>query len=183
MNTFPDYDVCSKGGAMAKLAEIIEIIIPELRRYARTCLCDAEVADDLVQDTMEQAISRWHHRPSDVNPQTWLFTILHNLAVNHLLQSARRELPLDDAGDSEMAVSSMQEDGLGHADILAAVEQLPGDQRSILLLVSVEDVSYADTARILDIPIGMVMPRLAHARACLLKLVEEQERPAADRNP
>jgi len=172
---------------MAELAEIIEIIetmIPELRRYARTCLCDAEVADDLVQDTMEQAISRWHHRPSDINPQTWLFTILHNLAVNHLLQSARRvwELSLDDAGASEMAVSSMQEDGLGHADILAAVERLPGDQRSILLLVSVEDVSYADTARILDIPIGMVMSRLAHARACLLKLVEEQERPTADRN-
>ena len=55
---------------------------------------------------------------------------------------------------------------------------IPDDQRSVLLLVSIEDVSYAEAARILDIPIGTVMSRLARARARLLKLLEE---PASDR--
>jgi RNA polymerase sigma-70 factor (ECF subfamily) len=58
---------------------------------------------------------------------------------------------------------------------------LPDDQRGVLLLVSIEDVSYAEAARILDIPIGTVMSRLARARARLLKLVEEQGKAASDR--
>ena len=127
-------------------------------------------------------MSRWHQRRSDGDTRTWLFTILHNLAVNHLRRTARRrrEVPLDDAGDSDVAVPSTQEDALRHDDILAAVGQLPDDQRAVLLLVSTEDVSYVEAARILDIPIGTVMSRLARGRARLLKLLEEQGRPASD---
>jgi RNA polymerase sigma factor (sigma-70 family) len=165
---------------MADMAHLIEPVIPALRRYARTFVRNAAAADDLVQDTLERAISRWHQRRSDGDTRTWLFTILHNLAVNHLRRTARRgrEIPLDDAGESDVAVPSTQEDALRREDILGAVGQLPDDQRSVLLLVSLEDVSYAEAARILDIPIGTVMSRLARARARLLKLLEE---PASDR--
>jgi RNA polymerase sigma factor (sigma-70 family) len=168
---------------MTDMAHLIEPVIPSLRRYARTFVRDAGAADDLVQDTLERAVSRWHQRRSDGDTRTWLFTILHNLAVNHLRRAARRgrELPLDDAGESDVAAPSTQEDALRHDDILAAVGQLPDDQRGVLLLVSIEDVSYAEAARILDIPIGTVMSRLARARARLLKLVEEQGKPASDR--
>jgi RNA polymerase sigma factor (sigma-70 family) len=168
---------------MTDMAEVIEPLIPALRRYARTFVRDAGAADDLVQDTLERAISRWHQRRPDSSPRAWLFTILHNLAINHLRRSARRgrEMSLGDANESEMAVPSTQEDALRHADILSAVAKLSDDQRSILLLISVEDVSYADAARILDIPIGTVMSRLARARARLQKLVEEQGEPASDR--
>jgi RNA polymerase sigma factor (sigma-70 family) len=168
---------------MADMAHLIEPVIPSLRRYARTFVRDAGAADDLVQDTLERAVSRWHQRRSDGETRTWLFTILHNLAVNHFRRAARRgrELPLDDAGESDVAVPPPQEDALRHDDILAAVGQLPDDQRSVLLLVSIEDASYAEAARILDIPIGTVMSRLARARARLLKLVEEQGNPASDR--
>src|ERR1700740_2290434 len=167
---------------MADIAHLIEPVIPALRRYARTFVRDAGTADDLVQDTLERAISRWHQRRSDADTRSWLFTILHTRAVNHLRRAARREeLPLDDAGESDVAVPSTQEDALRHDDILAAVGQLPDDQRGVLLLVSLEDVSYAEAAQILDIPIGTVMSRLARARARLLKLVEEQGKPASDR--
>jgi RNA polymerase sigma-70 factor (ECF subfamily) len=168
---------------MADMAQLIEPVIPSLRRYARTFVRDGGAADDLVQDTLERAVSRWHQRRSDGDTRTWLFTILHNLAVNHLRRAARRgrELALDDAAESEVAVPSTQEDALRQADILAAVGQLPDDQRGVLLLVSIEDVTYAEAARILDIPIGTVMSRLARARARLLKLVEEQGQPASDR--
>ena len=168
---------------MADIAHLIEPVIPALRRYARTFVRDVGAADDLVQDTLERAISRWHQRRSDGDARSWLFTILHNLAVNHLRRTARRrrEVPLDDAGDSDVAVPSTQEDALRREDILGAVGQLPDDQRSVLLLVSLEDVSYAEAARVLDIPIGTVMSRLARARARLLKLLEEQRKPASDR--
>jgi len=168
---------------MADIAHLIEPVIPALRRYARTFVRDAADADDLVQDTLERAISRWHQRRSDGETRTWLFTILHNLAVNHLRRAARRgrEVPLDDAGESDVGVPSTQEDALRRDDILGAVGQLPDDQRSVLLLVSIEDVSYTEAARILDIPIGTVMSRLARARARLLKLLEEQGKPASDR--
>jgi RNA polymerase sigma factor (sigma-70 family) len=169
--------------AMADMAHLIEPVIPSLRRYARTFVRDPGAADDLVQDTLERAISRWHQRRSDADTRTWLFTILHNLAVNHLRRTARRgrEIALDDAGESDVAVPSTQEDALRHEDILAAVGQLPDDQRGVLVLVSIEDVSYAEAARILDIPIGTVMSRLARARVRLLKLVEEQGKVASDR--
>jgi RNA polymerase sigma-70 factor (ECF subfamily) len=168
---------------MADIAHLIEPVIPALRRYARTFVRGAADADDLVQDTLERAISRWHQRRSDGDTRTWLFTILHNLAVNHLRRAARRgrEVPLDDAGESDVAVPSTQEDALRRDDILGAVGQLPDDQRSVLLLVSIEDVTYAEAARILDIPIGTVMSRLARARERLLKLLEEQSMPASDR--
>jgi RNA polymerase sigma-70 factor (ECF subfamily) len=58
---------------------------------------------------------------------------------------------LDDVGDSDVAVPSTQEDALRRDDILGAVGRLPDEQRSVLLLVSIEDVSYAEAARILDI--------------------------------
>ena len=168
---------------MADIAHLIEPVIPALRRYARTFVRGAADADDLVQDTLERAISRWHQRRSDGETRAWLFTILHNLAVNHLRRAARRgrEVPLDDAGESDVGVPSTQEDALRRDDILGAVGQLSDDQRSVLLLVSIEDVSYAETARILDIPIGTVMSRLARARARLLNLLEEHGQPKSDR--
>src|ERR1700686_3653589 len=164
---------------MADMAHLIEPVIPSLRRYARTFVREPAAADDLVQDTLERAISRWHLRRSDADARTWLFTILHNLAVNHLRRTARRgrEIPLDDAGESDVGVPSTQEDALRRDDILGAVGQLPDDQRSVLLLVSIEDVSYAEAARILNIPIGTVMSRLARARAQLLKLCASSGQP------
>src|SRR5260370_31680734 len=107
---------------MADIAHLIEPVIPALQRYARTSVRDAADADDLVQDTLERAISRWHQRRSDRETRTWLFTILHNLAINHLRRAARRGRggPLDDAGASDVCVPSTQEDALPRCDILAA---------------------------------------------------------------
>src|SRR3979409_1034106 len=69
---------------MADMARLIEPVIPARRRYARNSVGGPGDADDLVQDTLERAVSRWHQRRSDGDTRTWLFTILHNLAVNHL---------------------------------------------------------------------------------------------------
>jgi RNA polymerase sigma-70 factor (ECF subfamily) len=138
-----------------------------LRRYARTLVRDRAAADDLVQDCLERAITRWHQRRSDNDVRAWVFTILHNVAMSYLRKRSLRNryITLDDATET----ASNEDDGLRYKELLLALDALPEDQRSVLLLVSVEDLSYAEAAQVLNIPIGTVMSRIARAREKLLK--------------
>jgi RNA polymerase sigma factor (sigma-70 family) len=159
---------------MKDMMLLVEPLIPPLRRYARSLLRDRAAADDLVQDCLERVISRWHQRRADGNARTWVFTILHNLAINRLRQTARRgrHVMLKDADDAVLARPAIQEDGLRHRDLQKGLAALPEDQRSVLLLVSVEDLSYAEAAKVLGIPVGTVMSRLARAREKLMKAMD-----------
>ncbi len=159
---------------MKDMMLLIEPSIPALRRYARALLHDRAAADDLVQDCLERAISRWHQRRPDSDARTWLFAILHNLAISRMRQITRRgrHLALDDADETATARPATQEDALRYRDLMRGLETLPEDQRSVLLLVSVEDLSYAEVAKVLDIPIGTVMSRLSRARQKLLQFME-----------
>jgi len=158
---------------MSDILQLVEPMIPALRRYARGLLKDATAADDLVQDCLERVIAHWHHRRND-DPRTWVFAILHNLAVNRLKQMSRRgeHLPFEKLDESVFARQPTQEDNLMRRDIIQALEQLPEEQRSVLLLVSVEDLSYSQTAAVLAIPIGTVMSRLSRARDRLRQILE-----------
>src|ERR1700737_1819039 len=84
---------------------LIEPLIPALRRYAHGLMRDRATADDLVQDCLERAISRWHQRREDNDPRSWIFTILHNLAINRMRQKQRRgpHIPLEDADEDSLA--------------------------------------------------------------------------------
>ncbi|MDE1147634.1 MAG: sigma-70 family RNA polymerase sigma factor [Azospirillaceae bacterium] len=171
---------------MKDMMQLVEPLIPPLRRYARALVRDAATADDLVQDCLERAITRWHQRRADGDARTWLFTILHNLAVSHIRQNRRRggQVALDDAvAEPALSRPPTQEDALRHADLLRALDTLPEDQRAVLLLVSVEDLSYAEAARVLDIPIGTVMSRLARAREKLAQHMEGEPAGATIHRP
>lgn len=170
-------------GRMNDMARLIEPLIPGLRRYARALTGNAATADDLVQDCLERTISRWHQRREDGDTRAWMFTILHHLAINRLRQINRRgpHLELDDVDEAAMARPADQEERLQQADILQAVQRLPDEQRSVLLLVSVEGLSYADVARVLDVPIGTVMSRLARARERLRLMMQDDHSAAAPR--
>jgi RNA polymerase sigma-70 factor (ECF subfamily) len=149
---------------------LIEPHIPALRRYAFALLRDRDRADDLVQDTLERALSRWLLRRADGDVRAWLFTILRNLHVSRWRSERRRStVDLDEAA---VGVPARQEAALEVHDVLAAIDQLPEEQKSLLLLVGVEDFSYDDAARILGMPIGTVMSRLSRARQRLRALVE-----------
>lgn len=154
---------------------LVEPLIPALRRYARSLLRDPSAADDLVQDCLERVISRWHQRRSDGNARTWVFTILHNLAINRLKQTARRgvHVTVEDVDEAAFATAPAQENRLHHRGIVDALSGLPEDQRSVVLLVSVEELSYAETAAVLDIPIGTVMSRLSRGRHRLAQMLDE----------
>lgn len=143
----------------------VEPLIPSLRRYARALMRDRTAADDLVQDCLERAVSRWHQR-RDGSVRAWLFTILHNLAITQFRQatSRGRHMPIDDLGGQELASAAVQEQGLIYQDVLGKLARLPEEQRAVLLLVAVEDLSYADAAKVLGVPVGTVMSRLSRAR-------------------
>jgi RNA polymerase sigma factor (sigma-70 family) len=159
---------------MEVMTLLIEPLIPALRRYARGLMRDRATADDLVQDCLERAISRWHQRREDNDPRSWIFTILHNLAINRMRQKQRRgpHIPLEDADLGSLALAPPQDEGLLHDDLMRALDGLHEDQRALLLLISVEDLSYAEAAHVLKIPIGTVMSRLARARERLRRALE-----------
>jgi RNA polymerase sigma factor (sigma-70 family) len=159
---------------MNDMVHLIEPVIPALRRYARALVRDRSAADDLVQDCLERAVSRWHQRRLDGDPRSWMFTILHNLAISRFrgLKRAPAEVVIDEAPEREVAQMASQERTIEVQDILRCVDQLPEEQRSVLLLVVVEDLSYAQAADVLDIPIGTVMSRLSRARDRLIELMD-----------
>jgi RNA polymerase sigma-70 factor (ECF subfamily) len=151
---------------------LIEPHIPALRRYAFAMLRDRDRADDLVQDTLERALSRWLLRRPDGNVRAWLFTILRNLHVSRWRRDRRRGTAVDMDQVAMPGVAARQEIALEVREVLAALDQLPEDQKSLLLLVGVEDFSYEEAARIVGMPIGTVMSRLSRARQRLRSLVE-----------
>lgn len=158
---------------MDDLLSQVEPMIPALRRYARGLLHDSIGADDLVQDCLERVISHWHRRRNQ-DARTWAFTILHNLAVNRLRQISRRgqHVTFADISEGALARRATQEDGLARGEIMTALNRLPEEQRSVLLLISVEDLSYAQVAQVLAIPMGTVMSRLSRGRERLRQILE-----------
>jgi RNA polymerase sigma-70 factor (ECF subfamily) len=144
----------------------MEACVPALRRYAGALLRDRQEIDDLVHDCLVRALDRLHTRRDDAEMRPWLFTIMHNLYVSRIRQKRTVGQPesLDDVAESALAVDAVQDQRVRMKDVIRAVEQLPEDLRSVLLLVTVEELSYANVARVLDIPIGTVMSRLSRAR-------------------
>jgi RNA polymerase sigma-70 factor (ECF subfamily) len=153
---------------MSDAQSLIELI-PRLRRYARALVGERAAADDLVQDTLERAWSKLHLYRRGTDLRAWLFTVMHNVHVNRL-RATRPADPLDDEMP-ELAQRATQGDALLVRDLERALAALPAAQREVLLLVALEDLSYDQTARVLDIPIGTVMSRLARARDKLRQLM------------
>lgn len=156
--------------------------LPRLRRYARALLGERAGADDLVQDTMERGwrkLATW--RPGS-DMRAWLFGIMHNLHVDRLRQPALATAPLDEANEDALplaAASSEPGSSLALRDLDAALQQLPPEQRSVLLLVALEEMTYGEVALALDIPLGTVMSRLSRGRERLRLLMQGQAAPAA----
>ena len=148
--------------------QLILPFIPNLRRYARALVGDRHAADDLVQDTLERAVRKFHlWRPGDL--RAWLFSIMHNVFVNQL--KARKIRPEVEA-DETLAARVPSADNMDIIDLDRALRALAPEQREVVLLVGLEEMTYAEVSRALGIPIGTVMSRLSRGREKLRRLVE-----------
>ena len=160
---------------MSSFHHDIEVAIPALRRYGRALTRDAETADDLVQDTLVRAL-RSEHLFHGGDVRSWLYTILTNLNRNRLRSLARRPMltPIED-NDAPSAGPEA-----GGRDIERALALLVDEQRTALLLVVLEGLTYREVAEVQGVPIGTVMSRLARARV-QIKTYLDGERPALRR--
>jgi RNA polymerase sigma-70 factor (ECF subfamily) len=154
----------------------VEAMLPALRRYARALTRDSELADDLVQDTLVRAL-RSEHLFHGGDIRSWLYTILTNLNRNRLRSLARRPVvvAIDDNDAPDMAGPEA-----GTRDIERALTTLVEDQRTALLLVVLEGLTYREVAEVQGVPIGTVMSRLARARM-QIKAYLDGERPTLRR--
>ncbi|MCP5083966.1 MAG: RNA polymerase sigma factor [Alphaproteobacteria bacterium] len=150
----------------------IEPLFPRLWRYCLVLAGDKERADDLAQAACLRALEKADQFELGSHLDRWVFRLTHNLWINELRKQAVRvggglaaieetEL-VDPKHDPEMNL-------LGR-EVLLGVMRLPEAQRAAVLLVYVEGYTYRDAAKVLNIPVGTVMSRLAVARG---KLVEE----------
>jgi RNA polymerase sigma-70 factor (ECF subfamily) len=162
--------------AVAGFRKDVEVTIPALRRYARALTRNRDIADDLVQDTLVRAL-RSEHLFHGGDVRSWLYTILTNLNRNRLRSLARRPplSPIEDHDAPELAGPEA-----GGRDIERALARLVDDQRTALLLVVLEGLSYREVADVQGVPIGTVMSRLARARV-QIKSFLDGERPALRR--
>ena len=151
--------------------------LPRLRRYARALSGNRDDADDLVQDTLERAWTKsglWH---GVADMRAWLFGIMHNLHADGVRRPRLHTIAMDD-DTPELPTAPTQGERLAVLDLQSALDQLPAEQREILLLIALEDMAYADIAKALGIPMGTVMSRLSRGREKLRALMEGRAQPA-----
>lgn len=160
--------------AQRALTAQIEEARPRLYRMAYAWCHDAALADDLVQETLARGLNRIGQLRETEKVGGWLFAIMNRCWLDHL-RGLRDEV--DDAVLAELPADQPTPEG--HAErretasrVRAAVAALPLGQRQVVTLVDLEEMSYAEVAAVLAVPIGTVMSRLCRARAALRQLLE-----------
>jgi RNA polymerase sigma-70 factor, ECF subfamily len=181
----PDVNNGNRDGAQAKpgrarsvtvgegLQHEIEALIPRLTRYARTLTRDPVAADDLVQDCLTSALRKIYLWEPGTDLRAWLFTILHNQYITRLRRDARQRRFIEACKPYRtLALLPDQNVKLEVRDVERALAELPEDQRSLILTIGVEGVSYEDAASAFDLPLGTVRSRLARGRLRLRLLTD-----------
>jgi RNA polymerase sigma-70 factor (ECF subfamily) len=145
--------------------------LPRVRRYARSLTFDDSATDDLVQSTVERALTHWHQFDQRRDIRVWLLSIAHNAHLDRLRRERRLVIlepeQLDERGDSGGATNDPGVHAALRIDLLAALARMSPEHREVLLLVGVEQLSYAECAEVLGVPPGTVMSRLSRARVAM----------------
>ncbi|WP_289041240.1 RNA polymerase sigma factor [uncultured Aliiroseovarius sp.] len=151
-------------------AEDIIAVLPNLKRFAISLCRRPDLADDLVQTAVERALrGRTSYDPT-TRLEPWLFRILRNAWIDITRRNQTRGVEVD----ADTAFDMPTVDGV--RDIEArlmldktntALQTLPDEQREVMILVCMQEMTYKEASAILDIPIGTVMSRLARGRLAL----------------
>ncbi len=148
-------------------------LLPNMRRFALSLARRPDVADDLVQQACERALAHAAGFEPGTRFDAWIFRIIRNLWIDRI----RRDKTAGPQDDIEERRDLLGDDGeramearLTLASVGEAMAHLPDQQRELIVLVCVEDLSYRDAAEVLGAPIGTVMSRLARARKKLAEL-------------
>jgi RNA polymerase sigma-70 factor (ECF subfamily) len=148
-----------------------------LRRFCYSLTGTAADADDLLQTTVEKLLLKG--MPADAHAAKWSYRVCKNVWIDELrARDVRQRYPLtvvdEEASQSTEAVAQMEQD---LADVSAALDQLPDEQRMALSLVAIEGKTYAEAADILEVPDGTIMSRVARARKNLVQYYMQHDSP------
>jgi RNA polymerase sigma-70 factor, ECF subfamily len=160
VNTSPDFK-----------SDLIKCI-PMLRAFGISLTGKSDRADDLVQETLVKA---WAHRESfqpGTNLKAWLFTILRNEFYTTIRKRKREVEDVDGKIAGGVGTLPEQHAKMDMIDLLAALQQLPSDQREALLLVSASDMSYEEAAVICNVAVGTIKSRVNRARNKLAEILD-----------
>lgn len=164
-------------------------LLPNMRRFALSLTHSAATADDLVQITCEKALTSEASYTEGTRLDAWLFRIMRNAWIDQVRRNKTAGVTID-VDDVFDLVGEDGRDSTENALMLkatrSAIGDLPDDQREVLVLVCVDDLSYQETSDILDVPIGTVMSRLARARKKLSQIMginTDPLRSPGDRGP
>lgn len=148
----------------------IVALLPRLRRFAYALTSSAVDADDLLQATVEKALLKYEHFEQGTDLDKWMFRMCKNLWIDEW-RSRRVRGPSVDPQDliSEPSFDGEQHqvDRLSMSEVTRAMNELKEEQKMVLALVAIEGYSYKEVSKMLDLPIGTVMSRLARARKAL----------------
>src|SRR5438105_5649085 len=158
----------------ARFSDQLIAVLPRLRRFARGLTGSATEADDLVQAACERALAREHQFQEGTRFDSWMFRIVQTVWIDQL---RAREVRKEDSDVPEERLGSDApvrtiEARLALAEVRRAVQFLPPDQRTTLMLVTVEGLSYKEAADVVGVPVGTIMSRLARARIALQQHLE-----------
>lgn len=130
---------------------------------------DRDEAEDLVQETMIQAMKSFHRYEPGTNCRAWLMAILQNLNLKRLRKLGRAKLvdTLDDGIAETIMLEPSVPESLEDAQIIEALTELPEAFKNVVILADIEEFSYKEISQILDLPLGTVMSRLSRGRKIL----------------
>jgi len=157
------------------LRDEISSNVRALRRYALVLTRNGDEAEDLVQETLTKALAASHLFSPGRDLRVWLFSILHNVQISRLRRRStamRAQAQMDRSG----VLDASQPIHMELREVLEALDRLPDDQRRAVALVGLESLSYAEAAKVLDVPIGTLMSRLARGREALRRLTDGEVR-------
>ena len=169
--------VRAQTGDEAALAELVERFSPRLRYFLRKLLSSADNAEDTLQDVWLDVV---RGLPRLADPQAlvaWLYRIARDRAFSRLRKMRRTEVLLDD--QQVVDVTSVEENDFSPEDaahIHAALDRLPPEQREVLMLRFLEDMSYDQIARIVGCQLGTVRSRIHYGKQALRRALEEDQR-------
>jgi len=163
----------------ARTQQELIAILPRLRRFALGLTRNGAEADDLVQAACEKAITRIDQWEQGTRLDSWMFRIIQTTHIDQIRSQKRRNAHLEvieNQGEQSFDGENAVEASLTLDSVRRAIYTLPEEQRAVVMLVSVEGLSYKEASEALEIPMGTLTSRLVRARTALARILEQPGR-------
>ena len=147
-------------------------LLPRLRRFISSLTRGSDANEDLIQETYVRALGHLDQWQSGTRLDSWMFRIAQNLWIDHMRAERIRGDVVDIASIDDLLSCDgrvIVENRLALQELRRGIAQLSTEHRNVISLVCEHGLSYKETGRILNLPAGTVMSRLARARNSLQK--------------